>query len=171
MLIPKLTPNERVIKEEYEKDGWVVFKPSWPDFIMIKDGKIKLVEGKSVGDRLSQNQKESFELFRRLGWEVEIAYLRSVASGRMTRKVFDEHLEAIIGTRKRTQKESIQEFLSSEEVKAKVRIPAPVPNKAYIPGKVKFTQKDEEFIEEAVERREKEINEILDVLPKGSEVE
>jgi hypothetical protein len=157
-----LTPSEKVIKEEYEKEGWTVFKPSWPNFIMVKNGEVQLVEAKLVSNRLSKSQRESFELLQRLGMRIEIAYLRSTTSRTTTKRVFDKQNGTMIGTKKQGRKPQLLDLLSTikARAKAKIEVPTPVPD---------YFKSDAEGSTE-VKRIEKdtETEEILNMLPKVS---
>lgn len=53
------------VKQELEQNGWEVLDSGWPDFLCIKDGKIKLIEVKAPGDVVRPNQKKVLDILSR----------------------------------------------------------------------------------------------------------
>jgi len=45
-----------ILKNSLEKDGYKVFKNGWPDFLTVKDGKLRFIEVKERWDVLSKEQ-------------------------------------------------------------------------------------------------------------------
>lgn len=59
---------ERAFKQRALQKGWVVHRPSWPDFIVeTPDGQTFAVEVKSRGDDLSLYQVQTLEVLERFG--------------------------------------------------------------------------------------------------------
>jgi len=85
-----LTASERLIKGQYEKEGWQVFKIAWPDFIACKGGRVKLIEAKYANGRLSKQQRESFLLLQMIGFEIEIGWMKSPIDKKVIKKPFDK---------------------------------------------------------------------------------
>lgn len=83
-----LTASERDIKESYEKEGWEIFRVSYPDFIGRKDGKIKLIEAKCNAG-LTAKQRDGFSTLQTLGFEVEIGYIGLAPDKKVTKIGFD----------------------------------------------------------------------------------
>lgn len=86
-----LTASERLIKRKYEGEGWQMFKIAWPDFIAYKGGKIKMIEAKCLGDRLSKQQRDSFAILQAMGFEIEIGYMKSTINGQIHKKGFNKN--------------------------------------------------------------------------------
>lgn len=65
--LPK-NERERQIAQRYLNNGWEVLHKGWPDFLMFKDGKIRMIEVKRTQRRitkkmgLSAHQKRVREL-------------------------------------------------------------------------------------------------------------
>lgn len=66
-------PAEISVCETLEHQGWRVMKSGWPDFLAVKDGKVRFIEVKphqSCG--LSRRQREVAEVLASLGIDVEL---------------------------------------------------------------------------------------------------
>lgn len=68
--MPKYT--EKMFKEWAEENGYEVYLHGFPDAIIVKDGKITLVEVKCIRGRLEDSQKKTFKLLRELGLKIKI---------------------------------------------------------------------------------------------------
>jgi Holliday junction resolvase len=56
-----------------EAEGWEVMKRGWPDFLAVKDGKVRMIEVKPRADRkLSPAQARVAEVLALLGVTVEL---------------------------------------------------------------------------------------------------
>lgn len=65
-----VSQSEALFKKRAAEKGYVVHRPSWPDFILEKDGKLFFVEVKSRTDQASKNQKSTFHLLKKHGFPV-----------------------------------------------------------------------------------------------------
>ena len=64
---------ERKAKRHYEKRGYTELHKGWPDFLLYKNGKIRLVEIKPINGDVSYSQELMFWLIERhIGIEVEV---------------------------------------------------------------------------------------------------
>ena len=70
------TLTEFSVYERLLGQGWEIWPKGWPDFIAVRDGKVRLIEVKrSRSDRPTQEQREVHDVFERLlGIKVEILY-------------------------------------------------------------------------------------------------
>ena len=72
-----MNKNEKRYYNKLTKEGWKVAHAGWPDFIVIKNGKVRLIELKSGNDRLSTRQKEMHKLIKEgMSIEVEVINMR-----------------------------------------------------------------------------------------------
>lgn len=63
-----------------EDKGWEVIKRGWPDFLAIRDGKVRLIEVKpNCISTMSPAQKRVAEILETLGLEVELLHPEDVA--------------------------------------------------------------------------------------------
>lgn len=69
---PKLTTTEQEVFDELRADGWYVLRNGWPDFLAVRDGKVRFIEVKSAGNSLRAEQRRLHRELRKLGIEVEI---------------------------------------------------------------------------------------------------
>ena len=82
MIISKKPKNirEAIIYDQYLKDGWEVYHKGFPDFLMYKDGKIKMIEVKRQQKRktiqmgLSKYQQRIKEILSQF-FDYEIVYI------------------------------------------------------------------------------------------------
>lgn len=64
--------RERKVAEEYERDGWEVLHKGWPDFLMVRNGEIRLIEVKRKQGRetkkmgLSAHQRKVKEVLEKI---------------------------------------------------------------------------------------------------------
>jgi hypothetical protein len=68
---PGVSPYEKRFKERFKRKMGV-FRPSWPDFMCVRDGKLMCVEVKGGDDWVSENQRATFDLLAEHGIEVYI---------------------------------------------------------------------------------------------------
>lgn len=72
---------ENVVREEYEKAGYTVYRNGWPDFLVVKDGVGFGVEVKSAtengsgGEKLSDAQIDMQTALHKLGVSTTIRYV------------------------------------------------------------------------------------------------
>lgn len=69
-----LSPIEQRFVEHALSKSWLVQRPSWPDFLIDIGGEIIAVEVKSYGDRISSNQRRTFDLLEEIGVKVYLWY-------------------------------------------------------------------------------------------------
>lgn len=69
--------RERRVAEEYEREGWEVLHKGWPDFLMFRNGEIRLIEVKRKQRRktkkmgLSEHQNRVKQILEKvLAYEV-----------------------------------------------------------------------------------------------------
>lgn len=62
--------SEAQFKDKAINRGYIVHRPSWPDFILEKDNQLYFVEVKSNKDSVSNTQKETFNLLERHGHKI-----------------------------------------------------------------------------------------------------
>lgn len=65
-------PAEAAFKSRAIGRGYTVHRPSWPDYLLEKDGKLMHVEVKGAGDEISKEQALTFTLLERHGIPVYI---------------------------------------------------------------------------------------------------
>ena len=65
---------EAVVGRTLEFEGWEILKRGWPDFLAMKDGKIRLIEvKKNCFQAPSRHQKKMAAILKKLtGLEVEV---------------------------------------------------------------------------------------------------
>src|SRR5271166_2963012 len=111
--------SERDCKEQYEKDGWMLLKNGWPDFLAVRevDGKVeakgietKGIYRKSVA-KLSPEQVVMREWLEKLGIKVEVAYFKAGAN--------DEIENEQEQMRKRVKKRSRRKSFNAEKEEAR----------------------------------------------------
>ena len=61
---------EAKFKNAAAKNGYTVHRPSWPDFILEKDGKLLFVEVKGANDEVSKFQRQTFNLLVEHGFPI-----------------------------------------------------------------------------------------------------
>ena len=66
--------HQRAIQAKLEKDGWEVFTTGWPDFICLKDDKVRVIEAKGIEKKLTKAQIRTHELLSKLGVKVEVLW-------------------------------------------------------------------------------------------------
>lgn len=70
-----LTKRELKVYLNARREGWEVLRAGWPDFLLLKDGKIKLVEVKRRGERLKPHQARMKEVLgKHFPYEVVYVY-------------------------------------------------------------------------------------------------
>jgi hypothetical protein len=119
------TKEEEQVELYYQVNGWTVFKPIWPDFVMINQqtGEIQMVEVKSQGERLSLRQATSFNWLQKLGFTIKIAFTASWFEGKIKERMFGEDLNVtairrrkVVSTpKKKEKKEEWDAFLKPRE--------------------------------------------------------
>lgn len=69
-----LTESEQAFVRLAHQKGWIVHRPSWPDFICIDDkGEVHFVEVKGPGDFIRTNQRRTLDLLlEKLGINVRV---------------------------------------------------------------------------------------------------
>ena len=67
------TDSEVLCKRELIKDGWEVFRGGWPDFLALKEGKLRFIECKRNGP-LSPWQEALLNALKSGGCIVEMVY-------------------------------------------------------------------------------------------------
>jgi len=62
-----ISEYEANFKAKCLKKGWLPHRPSWPDFLVQKDGQLIFVEVKGGRDSLSTTQQETFRVLEKAG--------------------------------------------------------------------------------------------------------
>lgn len=77
-----MTNSELKYFKRLVKNGWEVGRNGWPDFLALKDGKIRLIELKTYGTSRTKIQKRMHEMiYRAFGLKVEVIYTNQVDQG------------------------------------------------------------------------------------------
>lgn len=77
--------SETVFKARAIELGWKPHRPSWPDFLVDKDGEMICVEVKSRTDAISITQHQTFNLLESIGMKVYIWKNEKGHRGHLTR--------------------------------------------------------------------------------------
>lgn len=64
---------ERRLEETALKEKFKLLRGGWPDYVLIKGGKVTFIEVKPNGAHISEVQSRMFSLIKALGWQVMIA--------------------------------------------------------------------------------------------------
>jgi hypothetical protein len=68
----RCTLSEWSVATRLIREGWELHRRGWPDFLAVKDGKLRLIEVKAGKDKLTEEQKRVHELLRSAGLDVEV---------------------------------------------------------------------------------------------------
>ena len=78
----QMNQTEQTVADMMGILGQDVMRPSWPDFLLTKKveekWEFKFVEVKRLGERVSRNQKKTFEMLKDLGFPVEVIILNAL---------------------------------------------------------------------------------------------
>lgn len=89
---------ELKMQKELEHDGWEVAHIGWPDFIAVRNGKVRLIELKSPHDKVSRVQERMHKLLRKaFGIKVEV-----IKTTIFTDRILANQLLAMLRRRKNT---------------------------------------------------------------------
>ncbi len=72
--VKTLNDAEIKVAQNLEAEGYRVLKRGWPDFLAVKNGKVRFIEVKKQGQRLKKQQEEVKAILKLLGIEVEVIY-------------------------------------------------------------------------------------------------
>lgn len=59
-----LTPRERYVYGQLLRNGYQIYRGGWPDFMVVKEGKVRFIEVKATHDSVSKAQKRMHKAFR-----------------------------------------------------------------------------------------------------------
>lgn len=64
--------HQNRIRKSLERDGWEILRGGWPDFICLKEGKLRFIEAKNPHGKLTRLQKKVHEILTSFGMDIEV---------------------------------------------------------------------------------------------------
>ena len=110
-----MNKTEEAVKQSLESNGWRVYKSGFPDFMAFKEGRVRFVEVKALGDTVRPEQSAVVEELKKCKLLCDIVYPQVMAEKIWIKNGQKQRTSAL-----RTQRYRERKKKELEELKHKV---------------------------------------------------